>query len=168
MKPAVVCMWHTSLWQSKQCQSCKEATSAKAETIPTQQRCLRTWAAWGAGVRSWKHILNSHLCLFLCQMHHCWVLLSPLVCHSELCFSSQSKLIPSLLCKWQPDRFWYLNQNKKSAHYIEACNTGIAWHFIYLEMKSFYLKNRSPMSFWEASKRDSGLWGIVAGTTERV
>lgn len=92
-------MWPTSLAKGKQCQSGKEATSASAENVGhSAGRCLRTRAPWGAGVRSWKHIQSSHICLFLCQTHHCRVWPSPLVCRSESYFSLQSKSVPSLLC----------------------------------------------------------------------
>lgn len=85
-------MWPTSPWTSKEGQSCKKATSVSSETI--QHSAER--AARGAGALSWKHILSSHICLFLCQMHLCWGHLHVTESCISLCKVNQ---FPTLLCK---------------------------------------------------------------------
>lgn len=166
MKPCSY-MWPTSPWTRKEGQSCKKVTSVLSETIQhSAERCLCTRAAWGTGASSWKHILSSLISLFLCQMHLCWGHLHVTQSCISLCKVNQSH--PSC-ARTTRVTVWYLGQIEKSVHYIEVWNTSSEWPFFFnLEIERFYLENKVLYVLLRSFQIDSGLWGILWGTTDWV
>lgn len=142
------------LWQSKQCQSWKDVVAA-AKAVSTQHSAephLCTGVAWGAGACCWKNILNFHICPILDVLFE--VLLSPHICHSELYFSSQSKLaLWQALTQWQPDSFWDLRSRNLCATQKLAIQVYRDIFFLYLAMEIFCLENRALYTllknFWK-------------------